>query len=121
LEKTPGDAGEKLASRLRFPLPPLGDDVVDIDDVLTLSGDDGIPPPIVVVVGIRKVAEGSYFFRVTGGFRDAPLLIGVDDEVGMLFSPFSSTIVGGVFGRVFDLAFPSDSDFATTGVETTGD
>ena len=116
-----GNVGDDPASSFRPRLPPLGDDAVDaveIVDDLALSGDGGgIPTTIVVVVGIRKAAEGSYFFRTTDGFRDAPLV----PLAMMLRSSFSIAGVEGLFGRVCDLVFTKDSVFSATGVETTGD
>jgi len=116
-----GNVGDDPASSLRPRLPPLGGDAVDVVDDLALSGDgDGIPTTIAFVVGIRKAAEGSYFFRITDGFRDAPLVPLATGDM-MLLSSFSVAGVEGLFGRVCDLVFTKISVFSATGVETTGD
>lgn len=111
------DVGDHPASSLRLRLPPLGDDAVDIDDLALSGGDGGMPSTIVVVVGIRKAAEGSYFFRIWDGFLGAPLLALTDGDV-VLLSPFSLTGIDRVFDGVCDLV---GSDLPTRGVETTGD
>lgn len=92
------ETGDDPCSSGRFLLPPFGEEGIgeNGDDFALSVGDVG--GTMVIVVGIRNAADGSYFFRINDGFRDAALL-GLADVGGVTLSMLSVADMGEALGE----------------------